>query len=249
MPDFGPPDELFHDTAWFYAQLPPALRRTWPNRHHSSASRSKDGSVIDLGCGTGQVAHSTGETWRAGMGCRSLPGDARPGTRRRCTRRTFNGIEWLQGSRPRLRRRCCRHSTSTCAQLAASFHWMDRERVAEALDGLMAPDGGIGIVCATASARGPRTLTGPRSAARSSSSSSATSGARVQRHLRGPAGATRSVSWRARRSTRSKRATSTRRAHAAHRRHRRTAAQLRLTPRRRCLATGSTRSARRCGAV
>jgi SAM-dependent methyltransferase len=139
---------LFESTASYYSRY----RRPYPNElFEILAERFELGpstAVLDLGCGTGQLAIPLAArgvpVWGVDPDVEML-GEAL----RQEERMDVHGIRWLRGSDKELpslhlpRLRLC--------TMGSSFHWMDRPEVLRVLDGFIDAGGGVAVVSGTAS--------------------------------------------------------------------------------------------------
>lgn len=148
------PDELFRSTAPYYARYragyPPELFAHLAERFALDGTQT----VLDLGCGTGQLAIPL-----APYVARVIAIDPEPTMLEHgallATQRDITNIDWRQGD--------SFHLTEldlpelALATMGASFHWMDREATLHELDQLIAPGGAVVI----ASGGPPGTTTPP----------------------------------------------------------------------------------------
>lgn len=140
--------ELFAEAAHYYARYRPpypAAVIDWIVR----ALRLGDGSaVLDLGCGTGQLALPL-----SAAGCRVYAVDPDPDMIAEAERSRIAGgygeVRWIIGRAETLR--AAGLSPVRAATLGASFHWMDRELVLQFLDEVVEPGGGLALVSGSAS--------------------------------------------------------------------------------------------------
>jgi SAM-dependent methyltransferase len=140
--------ELFADTAYYYARYRPPYPAALFECLTSEFELDSQCSVLDLGCGTGQLALplslAAGAVWAMdpdadmiGEGVRAeADGD-------------YGNIRWVLGGSEDLRDQGL--PPLRLAALGASFHWMARDQVLEALDELVEPHGGIALVSGSAS--------------------------------------------------------------------------------------------------
>ena len=146
------PQELFASTAPYYARYrcgyPPAFFDHLVDRFSLDGTQT----VLDLGCGTGQVAIPL-----APRVARVLAVDPEPTMlaegRRLADERGVTNIDWRQGDSDHL------HELDLPAldlvTMGASFHWTDRGALLAELDKLVAPTGAV--VVAAGSALGEHT--------------------------------------------------------------------------------------------
>jgi SAM-dependent methyltransferase len=142
MTDPGPRG-LFQGAAWYYARY----RRGYPDAVIGLIVRrfGLDGTtpVLDLGCGTGQLAiplAARGVPVHAvdpdvGMLAEGLRAEEASGAR---------GIAWRIGDDGCVDR--LHLPPLRAATMGSSFHWMDRERVLATLERLVVPRGGLAVV-------------------------------------------------------------------------------------------------------
>jgi SAM-dependent methyltransferase len=144
MPDFGSPQELFRETARYYANFRPPYPYEAIDLVASRFRLDEGSHVIDLGCGTGQVsiplAQSGARVYAIDPAAEMLAMG-----REAAARAGVSGIEWLQGDDQTFAELLPRHEFALCC-MGSSFHWMQRDYVLEALDALIAPEGGVALL-------------------------------------------------------------------------------------------------------
>src|SRR4051812_7191388 len=96
MPDFGAPEELYRDTAWYYARFRPPYPAEAFDMIVDYLELEPGSSVIDLGCGTGQVAIPMAQrghsVWAVDPSAEML-GQGQV----EATKAGVSGITWLKG--------------------------------------------------------------------------------------------------------------------------------------------------------
>lgn len=121
------PSELFASTAPYYARFRPGYPRDLFD--HLVARFSLDGSqsVLDLGCGTGQIALPLAPHVRQVLAVDPEPTMLHEG-RNAAVERGIHNIDWREGSSDQLRVLADNQSFDFVT-MGASFHWMDRDGV------------------------------------------------------------------------------------------------------------------------
>jgi ubiquinone/menaquinone biosynthesis C-methylase UbiE len=148
------PDELFRSTATYYARYragyPPQLFDHLAERFHLDRTQT----VLDLGCGTGQLAIPL-----SGHIARVIAVDPEPAMLAEAARlageHSADNIEWRRGDSFHLSELDL--PALDLVTMGASFHWMDRDATLAALDRLIVPGGAVVI----ASGGAPGTKTPP----------------------------------------------------------------------------------------
>ena len=139
---------LFESTAQYYSRY----RRPYPKElFHILEERFELGSstaVLDLGCGTGQLAiplaaHGV-PVWGVDPDVEMLAEALRQEARM-----DVHGTRWLRGSDKELR--SLHLPPLRVCTMGSSFHWMDRPEVLRVLDGFIDAGGGVAVVSGTAS--------------------------------------------------------------------------------------------------
>lgn len=132
---------LFTGTAWHYARYrpdyPEAFLADIVARFHLDGT----GRLLDLGCGTGQLAIPLAEHVATAVGMDPEP-EMRAEAARRAQAAHVTNVTWAQGSSADLP---CGLGRFRLVTMGRSFHWMDRERVLLALERMVDAEGGLVI--------------------------------------------------------------------------------------------------------
>ncbi|MGI5401434.1 class I SAM-dependent methyltransferase [Streptomyces sp. CA-135486] len=146
----GPPHDhdLFAGTAAYYARYrPPYPAEVFDYLGHVF-ELGQGSTVLDLGCGTGQLAVPL-----ARAGCQVWAVDPDPEMIVEGVRQEPVGgpgeIRWITGRAEDLR--VADLPTIRLCTMGASFHWMDRDHVLRVLDEVIGPGGGAALVSGSAS--------------------------------------------------------------------------------------------------
>ncbi|MEV4463728.1 class I SAM-dependent methyltransferase [Micromonospora echinofusca] len=140
--------DLFAGTAAYYARYRPPYPAAAIDYLVDVFRLGAGSPVLDLGCGTGQLAVPLAvagcRVWAVDPdpemvdeGARLVPGDL------------AGEIRWLVARAEDLR--ASDLPAMRLCTMGASFHWMDRDRVLAFLDGVVEPDGGVALVSGSAS--------------------------------------------------------------------------------------------------
>jgi ubiquinone/menaquinone biosynthesis C-methylase UbiE len=136
------PTELFDSTAPYYARY----RAGYPEAFfsHLRDRFRLDGTqrVLDLGCGTGQIALPIAAHCAAVIAVDPQPAMLEQGRAAAATAGIAN-ITWVEGSSLTLETLGVGTVDLVC--MGQSFHWMDRPAVLAALEAIVAPGGGVVI--------------------------------------------------------------------------------------------------------
>jgi len=134
-------DGLFAGTAWHYARYRPGYPQIFfddlVRRFHLDGT----GRLLDLGCGTGQLALPLAEHVAEAVGMDPEPEMLTEAVRQARAAHVTN-VTWTQGNSADLPGEFGRFRLVT---MGRSFHWMDREPVLAALDRMVEDDGGLVI--------------------------------------------------------------------------------------------------------
>jgi ubiquinone/menaquinone biosynthesis C-methylase UbiE len=134
------PEELFRSTAPYYARYRPGYK---PELIEHLVRRFQlDGTqqVLDLGCGTGQIALPLAPHVRRVVAVDPERGMLAEGRRLAEDQQIFN-IDWVIGDSFALSQ--LELPEFTLVTIGAAFHWMDRDAVLRDLDRLVRADGAV----------------------------------------------------------------------------------------------------------
>lgn len=137
------PEELFRSTAPYYARYRSGYPREFID--HLVTRFALDGTqqVLDLGCGTGQIALPL-----APHVARVLAVDPEPSMlaegKHLAKERDVHNIDWTVGDSYRLGE--LNPPELTLVTMGGAFHWMDRDAVLADLDRFVLPDGAVVVV-------------------------------------------------------------------------------------------------------
>jgi len=132
-------DGLFAGTAWHYARYRPGYPESFFADVVARFRLEGTGRLLDLGCGTGQLAIPLARHVTEALGVDPEP-EMLAEAASRARELGVTNVSWAQGSSDDLPGEFGRFTLVT---MGRSFHWMDRERVLMALDGMVAADGGV----------------------------------------------------------------------------------------------------------
>lgn len=140
--------DLFAGTATYYAQYRPPYPVELLDSLAVEFGLGPGTAVLDLGCGTGQLALPLSRTGCAVWAVDPDPDMIGEGVRTQAGGE-YGNVRWVLGRGEDLRSadlpkiRLC--------TMGASFHWTDRDLVLETLDRMIEPDGGVALVSGSAS--------------------------------------------------------------------------------------------------
>ena len=135
--------ELFERTAWYYSRYRLGYPSEALDALVSRFGLDHSTQVLDLGCGTGQIALPLAvrgipvyavdpevEMLTEGMRAEQLAG--------------ADGIAWMRGSDKTIER--LHLPMLTLCTMGASFHWMDRDAILQILNRMIVEKGGVAIL-------------------------------------------------------------------------------------------------------
>ena len=134
---------LFHGTHRYYARYRPGIPGEVINiivRHFNIGLNDR---IIDIGCGTGQVAMAM-EDKCGEMVCLD-PDPEMLKEAKRATKNSKMRLTWINRESRDLKAVGSDIGTFKVAMICRAFHWMDQQQVLKDLDNLIDEDGGIAV--------------------------------------------------------------------------------------------------------
>ena len=138
----GSMGSLFEGTAWHYARYRPGYPEAFFADVVARFHLDGTGRLLDLGCGTGQLAIPLARHVGSAVGLDPEP-EMLAEAATQAEAANVTNVTWVQGSSADLPGGLGRFRVVT---MGRSFHWMDREQVLTALGGMVDADGGLVIV-------------------------------------------------------------------------------------------------------
>jgi SAM-dependent methyltransferase len=139
----GVPQQLFSSAADYYAQYRPGYPQDLVDALAARAGLDGTQRVLDVGCGTGQLAIPLARHAQAVVAIDPVPGMLARG-RQAAQAAGAGNITWLEGDSSQIGPLA--GPGADLAVFAASFHWTDRPAVLAVLDGMLAPDGAVVVI-------------------------------------------------------------------------------------------------------
>ncbi|NOU95816.1 methyltransferase domain-containing protein [Paenibacillus sp. LMG 31456] len=140
MSDYGA--DLFKGTAWYYSRYRPLYPSSLIRFLVNKFSLNGEGRLLDLGCGTGQLALNFNHWFEEIIGIDTEPEMLEEANRLSNDNRVDN-VTWVQG---RAEERAADWGSFGLIIIAKAFHWMDRELILEILYNSCDDNGGIAII-------------------------------------------------------------------------------------------------------
>jgi ubiquinone/menaquinone biosynthesis C-methylase UbiE len=139
------PNNLFSGTAWYYARYRPGYSHELFRLLYEKFSLNRSSRVLDLGCGTGQIALPmapyVGEVIAVDPQEEMLAE-----ARSQAATAGIKNISWLSGESGNLPGMAAVIGKVNLTVIARAFHWMDKEKTLEDLYALTRPGGGVAVV-------------------------------------------------------------------------------------------------------
>lgn len=132
---------LFAGTAWHYARYRPGYPTAFVDDLIQRLGLDGTGRLLDLGCGTGQLALPLAAHVTETVGMDPEP-DMLTEASLQAQEAAVTNVSWIQGNSSDLPGDL---GHFTLVTMGRSFHWMDRERVLTALDEMVDDDGSLVI--------------------------------------------------------------------------------------------------------
>jgi len=145
-------NNIFAGTAWYYARSRPEYPEQVIRLLADKFKLNKGSRVLDLGCGTGQVALQLAPLVAEVVAIDPLEEMLQEG-RLLATSKGIHNIRWLLGESGNLAHIALDIGEIDLTVIAQAFHWMDREQTLRDLYPLLKPGGGLVLIMAD----GPKT--------------------------------------------------------------------------------------------
>jgi len=140
MIDYG--TDLFKGTAWYYTRYRPLYPASLIRYIVDKFALDGEGRLLDLGCGTGQLALRFQDWFEDIVGIDPEPEMLDEARRLSIDNRVTN-VQWLQG---KAEEQSDALGSFRLITIAKAFHWMDRETILEMLYHHTNDHGGIAII-------------------------------------------------------------------------------------------------------
>ncbi|ULO05508.1 class I SAM-dependent methyltransferase [Paenibacillus sp. 19GGS1-52] len=134
--------ELFKGTAAYYSRYRPLYPSSLVRYLVDQFALDGTGRMLDLGCGSGQLALRFTDWFQQIMGMDTEP-EMLDEAKRLATESRVDNIQWLNGKAEDI---TAEFGEFRLVTIAKAFHWMDRGRVLELLYNNVASNGGIAII-------------------------------------------------------------------------------------------------------
>lgn len=134
--------DLFKGTAGYYVHYRPGYPEEFFNHLALTFKLDGSGRLLDLGCGTGQLAIPLAPYFKEVVAMDPDLAMLREG-RRAAKRAKARNVTWVRGSSETLGPRI---GTFQLVVMGRSFHWMDQKRTLAKLYKMVEPGGGVVIV-------------------------------------------------------------------------------------------------------
>ncbi|MFJ8064597.1 class I SAM-dependent methyltransferase [Psychrobacillus sp. NPDC096426] len=136
--------DLFKGTANYYSRYRPMYPASLIRFLIEKFSLDGSGQMLDLGCGTGQLAFRFSDWFEGIVGIDTEPEMIKEAIRLSKEIRVEN-VRWFNGDIDTYKDNSS-DETFRLVTIAKAFHWMDREKVLETLYEMVAYGGGIAII-------------------------------------------------------------------------------------------------------
>lgn len=136
-------EDLFKGTAHYYSRFRPMYPASLIRFLVERFSLDGSGRMLDLGCGTGQLAFRFSDWFERIVGIDMEPEMIEEAIRLSKEIRAEN-VEWFIGDLDTYKEKS--DETFRLVTIAKAFHWMDRVKVLETLDEMVVPGGGVAII-------------------------------------------------------------------------------------------------------
>jgi len=140
MSDYGP--DLFKGTAWYYSRYRPPYPSSLIRFLVNKFSLNGEGRLLDLGCGTGQLALRFSDWFEEIVGV-DTESEMLDEANRFSSDNRLDNVKWVQG---RAEERVSDWGFFRLVIIAKAFHWMDRESILDILYNSSDANGGVAII-------------------------------------------------------------------------------------------------------
>lgn len=134
--------ELFKGVAWYYSRY----RTKYPNKFFKEAARGFSaggkGRLLDLGCGTGQLAIPLAPHFKEVVAVDPEQEMLREG-KRLAKKAKIKNIKWVRGFAEKA---VLKFGKFTLVTMGRSFHWMDRQKILRIIYKILEPGGGAVVI-------------------------------------------------------------------------------------------------------
>jgi len=151
------PKNVFTGTAWFYARYRPDYPDDVIDLLREEFKLSKKSRVLDLGCGTGQVALKIAPHVSEVIAVDPQKDMLKEGQELADAKRIAN-IKWMLGESGDMPCLSAHIGEINLTVIARAFHWMDREQILKDLYSITQADGGVAIIQDSGPRDGPTLL-------------------------------------------------------------------------------------------
>jgi ubiquinone/menaquinone biosynthesis C-methylase UbiE len=138
-------ENIFRGTAWYYARFRPGYPNEVANLLVKKFALTKDSRVLDLGCGTGQMALKLAPYVSEVIAIDPQEEMLREGKSAAAPRGITN-VTWIKGDSSRLPQIAKRIGDVHLTVIARAFHWMVREQTLTDLFKITLPGGGATVI-------------------------------------------------------------------------------------------------------
>ncbi|MBN2074922.1 MAG: class I SAM-dependent methyltransferase [Dehalococcoidales bacterium] len=140
--------DTFKGTAWYYARFREGYPKVFFELLRSKFSLSENDRILDLGCGTGQIAIPLAGSVKEVVAMDPEPEMITEG-KKQATANKVTNIVWVEGGSDDLPDLTDKIGRFKLVTIGTAFHWMDREKTLNDLYEIISDGGGIVIASNT----------------------------------------------------------------------------------------------------